>query len=118
LASANRQLADPPEFQLSSTARLGFYVVGRLAQRHGIAVRLKPSPYDGITAVVLLPPALCDAVDAVDADEPAAGDRDGVRDTAALPVRVARATPFGGFFARPLPPGPAAPSAEPEPASP
>ena len=33
--------ADPPEFNLTSTARLGLYVVGQLAERHGIRVRLK-----------------------------------------------------------------------------
>ncbi len=34
LDAANAQLANPPEFNLSSTARLGLYVVGRLAERH------------------------------------------------------------------------------------
>ena len=36
LAAANEQLRDPPEFRLSSTARLGLYVVGRArrAARH------------------------------------------------------------------------------------
>jgi signal transduction histidine kinase len=52
---ANQQLASPPEFNLSSTARLGLYVVGRLASRHGIRVSLRESPYGGTTAVVLIP---------------------------------------------------------------
>ena len=55
LALANEQLRDPPEFKLSSTARLGLYVVGQLALRHGIRVRLTESPYGGTTAIVLLP---------------------------------------------------------------
>lgn len=55
LESANQRIADPPEFNLSSTARLGLYVVSRLAERHGIRVSLKASPYGGTTAVVLLP---------------------------------------------------------------
>jgi len=55
LAAANEQLRDPPEFRLTSTARLGLYVVGTLAKRHGIRVRLTESPYGGTTAVVLLP---------------------------------------------------------------
>jgi signal transduction histidine kinase len=53
--AANEQLNDPPEFKLSSTARLGLYVVGKLAERHGIRVRLTESPYGGTTAIVLLP---------------------------------------------------------------
>jgi hypothetical protein len=58
LAAANEQLANPPEFNLTSTARLGLYVVGRLAERHGIKVRLRESPYGGTTAIVLLPTSL------------------------------------------------------------
>ncbi|MDT4986893.1 MAG: hypothetical protein QOI74_987 [Micromonosporaceae bacterium] len=55
LARANEQLADPPEFSLSGTAQLGLYVVGRLARRHDIRVRLRDSPYGGTTAIVLIP---------------------------------------------------------------
>jgi hypothetical protein len=55
LAAANEQLRDPPEFRLTSTARLGLYVVAKLAERHGIRVRLTESAYGGTTAIVLLP---------------------------------------------------------------
>ncbi|GIH29326.1 hypothetical protein Aph01nite_76360 [Acrocarpospora phusangensis] len=55
LATANQRILEPPEFNLSSTARLGLFVVSRLAERHGIRVQLKASPYGGTTAVVLLP---------------------------------------------------------------
>jgi signal transduction histidine kinase len=55
IAAANDQLRHPPEFSLTSTARLGLYVVGRLAERHGIQVRLRESPYGGTTAIVLIP---------------------------------------------------------------
>lgn len=55
LAAANQRLSDPPEFDLSDSARLGLFVVGRLARRHGIRVSLRVSPYGGTTAVVLLP---------------------------------------------------------------
>jgi signal transduction histidine kinase len=58
LSVANEQLANPPDFNLSSTAQLGLYVVGRLAQRHGIKVKLRESPYGGTTAIVLLPSTL------------------------------------------------------------
>ncbi|HEV7931709.1 MAG TPA: nitrate- and nitrite sensing domain-containing protein [Actinomadura sp.] len=55
LALANDQIADSPEFNMSSTARLGLYVVSRLANRYGIRVSLKHSAYGGTTAIVLIP---------------------------------------------------------------
>ncbi|MFG3436680.1 nitrate- and nitrite sensing domain-containing protein [Nonomuraea sp. NPDC047897] len=74
LAAANERIADPPEFRISGTARLGLYVVSRLAERHSIQVRLKPSPYGGTTVVVLLPQELVeidDSRDTPDDDPPA-----------------------------------------------
>ncbi|WP_344081908.1 sensor histidine kinase [Luedemannella helvata] len=56
--AANRRLAEPPDFDPASSERLGLFVVARLADRHGIRVQLRPSPYGGVTAVVLLPPTL------------------------------------------------------------
>ncbi|GEM_PF-549791 len=53
--TANEQLKHPPEFSLTGSARLGLYVVGRLAERHGIRIRLRESPYGGTTAIVLIP---------------------------------------------------------------
>ncbi|GAA2627702.1 hypothetical protein GCM10010399_69120 [Dactylosporangium fulvum] len=55
IAEANRRLAEPPEFDPASSARLGLFVVAQLAARHGVRVVLRPSPYGGVTAVVLLP---------------------------------------------------------------
>ncbi|MGK5559183.1 sensor histidine kinase, partial [Actinomadura kijaniata] len=58
LAAANARLAAPPEFDLSDSAQLGLFVVGRLAQRHNIRVTLRTSPFGGTTAIVLLPDEL------------------------------------------------------------
>lgn len=61
LASANALLADPPEFdvmRLNEKMRLGLFVVSHLAHRHGIRVHLRPSPYGGVQAIVLLPQEL------------------------------------------------------------
>jgi signal transduction histidine kinase len=55
LAQANEKLARPPDFDLSNSAQLGLFVVGRLAQRHSVQVTLRTSPYGGTTAIVLLP---------------------------------------------------------------
>ncbi|MGW3346849.1 nitrate- and nitrite sensing domain-containing protein [Nonomuraea rubra] len=58
----NERLASPPEFDASQTERLGFAVVGMLAARHGIKVTLKPSPYGGTTAIVLIPATLVEPI--------------------------------------------------------
>ncbi|TMQ90224.1 HAMP domain-containing protein, partial [Actinomadura soli] len=55
LAAANERLATAAEFDLSDSAQLGLFVVGRLARRHRIRVTLRTSPYGGMTAIVLLP---------------------------------------------------------------
>ncbi|WP_404189944.1 sensor histidine kinase [Streptomyces tauricus] len=57
-ASFNAQLAVPPQFDVVALAddlRLGMFVIARLANRHGITVTLRPSPYGGTTAIVLIP---------------------------------------------------------------
>jgi signal transduction histidine kinase len=55
LASINAQLANPPEFDLAKSDQLGLFVAGQLAARHGIRVSLRPSPFGGTTAIVVLP---------------------------------------------------------------
>jgi len=67
LNELNAKLADPPEFDLADSDRLGLFVVSRLAARHGIKVVLRPSPYDGTTAIVLLPQSLLVTRAALDA---------------------------------------------------
>ncbi len=60
-ASANALLAEPPEFdvmRLNEKMRLGLFVVSHLAHRHGVQVHLRPSPYGGVQAIVLLPQEL------------------------------------------------------------
>jgi signal transduction histidine kinase len=55
LADANKRLANPPEFDLADSDRLGLFIVGRLAERRGIEVRLATSPYGGSLALVRIP---------------------------------------------------------------
>ncbi|MEU6253614.1 nitrate- and nitrite sensing domain-containing protein [Streptomyces sp. NPDC047043] len=80
-ASFNEQLAVEPQFDVVALAgdlRLGMFVIARLATRHGIAVTLRPSPYGGTTAIVLLPheivvreaPATPAEEEPADAEEP------------------------------------------------
>jgi signal transduction histidine kinase len=55
LEALNRQLENPPDFDLADADRLGLFVVARLAVRHDVQVLLCPSPYRGTKAVVMLP---------------------------------------------------------------
>ncbi|MFG2057035.1 nitrate- and nitrite sensing domain-containing protein [Micromonospora sp. NPDC048930] len=55
LADANRKLSRSPEFDPSDSARLGHFVVARLAARHGVRVELRVATPAGTTAAVLLP---------------------------------------------------------------
>jgi signal transduction histidine kinase len=58
LAEINEQLANPPDFDMADADRLGLFVTGRLAARHGVQVSLAPSPYRGTKAVVMLPDSI------------------------------------------------------------
>jgi signal transduction histidine kinase len=58
MAEVNRIIADAHRLDLFESDRLGLFVVSRLANRQGISVSLRRSPYGGTTAVVLLPTAL------------------------------------------------------------
>jgi signal transduction histidine kinase len=55
LQELNERLANPPDLNPANTEQLGLFVVGQLAKRHGVRVMLRPSPYGGTTAVVLIP---------------------------------------------------------------
>ncbi|MFD6566672.1 nitrate- and nitrite sensing domain-containing protein [Micromonospora profundi] len=68
LESANTRLASSPEFDPAESARLGLFVVARLAARHAVRVRLRPGRESGVTAVVLIPS------DLVTAEPPAGHD--------------------------------------------
>ena len=58
LADINLRLGRPPVVDPAVTRHLGLYVVGRLAQRHGIRVQLRERPYGGISANVITPSRL------------------------------------------------------------
>ena len=58
LNEINQQMARPPDFDLANADRLGLFVGGKLAARHGVRVTLRPSPYGGTTAIVLMPSSI------------------------------------------------------------
>ena len=55
LATINKLLETPPPFDPSSSDQLGLFVAGQLAKRHNIRITMRPSPYGGTTAIVLIP---------------------------------------------------------------
>jgi signal transduction histidine kinase len=58
-ATINKRLAQPPAVDAEVSRRMGLYVVGRLADRHGIRVQLRPSgEQTGTTSLVMLPEAI------------------------------------------------------------
>ncbi len=54
----NQRLTEAPDVDLANARMLGFFVVGQLAERHGIKVQLRHSRQGGVAAHVLLPAEL------------------------------------------------------------
>ncbi|MFF9408971.1 nitrate- and nitrite sensing domain-containing protein [Streptomyces anandii] len=75
LAAINERLASPPTVDVSVSRRMGLFVVGRLSQRHGIRIQLRPSDSGGTTALVMLP------VDVAQGGKKPAGGKPGVPST-------------------------------------
>ncbi|MFD7289167.1 nitrate- and nitrite sensing domain-containing protein [Streptomyces sp. NPDC059863] len=70
-ADINHKLANPPTVDAAVSQRMGLFVVGRLSDRHGIRVQLRPSGEQaGTTSLVMLP----DAITHGGGGEPAAPD--------------------------------------------
>jgi signal transduction histidine kinase len=55
LSEINQRLAEPPAVDASVSRQMGLFVVGRLASRHGIMVRLSSEAGSGIAVKVTLP---------------------------------------------------------------
>ena len=55
LAEMNWRLDNPPVMDVSVSRHMGLFAVARLAERHGVRVRLRPHSPHGLTALVWLP---------------------------------------------------------------
>ena len=55
LAEMNWRLDNPPVMDVSVSRHMGLFAVARLAERHGVRVRLRPRAPHGLTALVWLP---------------------------------------------------------------
>ena len=62
LAEMNRRLDDPPVADVSVSRHMGLFAVSHLAARHGVRVRLKATPPEGLTALVWLPTTITERV--------------------------------------------------------
>ncbi len=58
LDEANERISNPPALDRAPTRFLGLFVVGRLADRHGITARLVEAPGRGLMARIHLPRAI------------------------------------------------------------
>lgn len=104
LREINQQLASPPDFDVADPDRLGLFVTGKLAARHGVHVSLNPSPFLGIRAVVVLPDAILE-VPATEESEPGARPKPFSGRLSKLNLRAADVLALAG--AAPAKPAPA-----------
>jgi signal transduction histidine kinase len=55
MSHANWRLDNPPVVDVAVSRRMGLFVVGRLAARHGVRARLRHAQAGGLTALIWLP---------------------------------------------------------------
>ncbi|MGI5163603.1 sensor histidine kinase [Spirillospora sp. CA-253888] len=93
LEQANWRLANPPVIDFSAARRMGLFVVGRLAVRHGVRVELRAAQGGGLTAFVVLPDALVAPVEPGTVGSRAFGSQPS-------PAAVPAGAPASGLFQR------------------
>ena len=112
MAHANWRLDNPPVVDVAVSRRMGLFVVGRLAARHGVRVRLRHAQSGGLTALIWLP----ESVAAPESGQPLGRlrkfetDDYGPAPSLSAPPVAAAASGPGGTFGGPivLPGAPAA----------
>ena len=110
MAHANWRLDNPPVVDVAVSRRMGLFVVGRLAARHGVRVRLRHAQSGGLTALIWLP----ETVAAPESAQPLGrlrkfeADDYGPAPSLSAPTAV---IPSPSAFAGPGPAGPGAPIA-------
>ncbi|MCE0761560.1 nitrate- and nitrite sensing domain-containing protein [Pseudonocardia kujensis] len=99
LAEANQRLSSPAAVDVSASRRMGLFVVGRLANRHGLGIRLgggMTGGSGGLTASVTVPATLVPSAEPI--------ERQPVRTGAAPAIPAGQgASAFGGSPAAPAP---------------
>ena len=98
MAHANWRLDNPPVVDVAVSRRMGLFVVGRLAARHGVRVRLRHAQSGGLTALIWLP----ESVAAPESAQPLGrlrkfeADDYGPAPSLSAPTAVGSASPFAG----------------------
>ncbi|HEY1822293.1 MAG TPA: nitrate- and nitrite sensing domain-containing protein [Trebonia sp.] len=116
MAHANWRLDNPPVVDVAVSRRMGLFVVGRLAARHGVRVRLRHAQSGGLTALIWLP----ESVAAPDSAQPLGrlrkfeADDYGPAPSLSAPTQLGGNGNFGGPVTLP---GAPTPSATPAPAA-
>jgi signal transduction histidine kinase len=112
MAQANWRLDNPSATDIAVYRNMGLFVVGRLAARHGIMVRLQAAKSGGLTALVWLPDAVV-VLQATAPGRPAGADPDRVFAEREASARSLRPAPVPADVAvrqrpdfRPRPPAP------------
>ncbi|MFD8529278.1 nitrate- and nitrite sensing domain-containing protein [Streptosporangium canum] len=100
LSQANWRLANPQAADASVARRMGLFVVGRLALKHGIRVQLRPQD-TGLTSMVLLPEAL---LASLPASPPPASPQQAVPLQPAMPAPAGTGAPATPLLAAPVAP--------------
>src|ERR1700722_19676883 len=102
LAEMNWRLQSTPVIDVSVSRHMGLFAVARLAERHGVKVRLRPASPAGVTALVWLPDSVIERTAL-----PFTGRwaRQAGPGGAPLPVRRAPAQLNGARLAAEAPPG-------------
>ena len=111
MAQANWRLENPPPVDVAVSRNMGLFVVGRLAMRHGVKVRLQPAATGGLTALVWLPDAVVVLPEAGEAAGPGPAEPDTMASStrpAPTPEDVRTLQP--ATAGPPAAPGPPAPS--------
>src|SRR4029077_4842089 len=129
MSHANWRLDNPPVVDVAVSRRMGLFVVGRLAARHGVRVRLRHAQAGGLTALIWLPDTVAAAEGAPPlgrlrrfeaADYGSTPSLSAPTATAQGPSAASQATAAARIprFSPSAPSGPTGPSAPPIPAAP
>jgi signal transduction histidine kinase len=112
MAHANWRLDNPPVVDVAVSRRMGLFVVGRLAARHGVRVRLRHAQSGGLTALIWLP----ESVAAPESGGQSLGRLRKFEADDYGPAPSLSAPPSGGFGGQATLAGPSAPAAPSTPA--
>jgi signal transduction histidine kinase len=112
MAHANWRLDNPPVVDVAVSRRMGLFVVGRLAARHGVRVRLRHAQSGGLTALIWLP----ESVAAPESGGQSLGRLRKFEADDYGPATSLSAPPTGGFGGQATLTGPSAPAAPQAPA--